>query len=70
MGIRNDSQMTPLRQGKFIHELDRRAFEIRARTLQADAVRQAAQAIGETIGGWFARHLAPGRHRTIRVRAG
>ena len=70
MATRNDPSKTFLSQGKFIHPQSREAFEARARALRAEAIRQAARAVGEKVRGFFARSvdIAP-RHKSVQVRA-
>ena len=70
MATRNDPPKTFLSQGKFIHPHDRQVFEAGARALRAEAVRQAARAIGRAVRGWLAHpQVAVHRHSHARVHA-
>ena len=63
----NDLPKTFPSQGKFIQTYDRHAFEARARAMRAEAVRQAARAIGRLVRGWLASPAAA-THRPSHAR--
>lgn len=61
MATRDDTGKTLFPQGKFIRPYDRFTVEAQARAERAEAIRQAARAVGATVRGWFA--AAPGAGR-------